>query len=104
MSLRDEREADAAGGPRMRKRVPHLRSVRLAQPNAGQPLEVVGVDVKRQARETNRRVASALGWERDCVFVEGTIAGADLAFPTPREAATRGRPVTREVDVGAARG
>ena len=51
----------------------------------GQPLEVVGVDVKRQARETNRRVASALGWERDCVFVEGTIAGADLAFPTPRE-------------------
>lgn len=51
----------------------------------GQPLEVVGVDVKRQARETNRRVASALGWERDCVFVEGTIAGADLAFPTPRD-------------------
>lgn len=50
----------------------------------GQPLEVVGVDVKRQARETNRRVAAALGWERDCVFVEGTIAGASLAFPTPR--------------------
>ena len=51
----------------------------------GQPLEVVGVDVKRQAREMNRRVASALGWDRDCVFVEGTIAGADLAFPTLRE-------------------
>ena len=37
--------------------------------------------MKRQARETNRRVAAALGWEKDCVFVEGTIAGASLAFP-----------------------
>ena len=56
----------------------------LLKARRGQPLEVVGVDVKRQARETNGRVASALGWERDCVFVEGTIAGAELTFPTPR--------------------
>ena len=48
------------------------------------PMEVIGVDVKRQARETNTRVAIELGWDRSCVFVEGTIADATLRFPTPR--------------------
>jgi hypothetical protein len=50
----------------------------------GAPLEVVGVDVKRQARERNTRVATELGWGQSCSFVEGTIAGATLRFPTPR--------------------
>ena len=48
------------------------------------PMEVIGVDVKRQARETNTRVARELGWDQSCVFVEGTIADATLRFPTPR--------------------
>lgn len=48
------------------------------------PMEVIGVDVKRQARETNTRVARELGWDASCVFVEGTIADATLRFPTPR--------------------
>jgi SAM-dependent methyltransferase len=69
----------------------------LLKARRGQPLEVVGVDVKRQARETNGRVASALGWERDCVFVEGTIAGAELTFPTPRS--HRGESSDPEVDI-----
>ena len=50
----------------------------------GTPLEVVGVDVKRQARETNTRVAQELGWGSACTFVEGTIADAPLEFPTSR--------------------
>lgn len=48
-------------------------------------MEVVGVDIKRQSRETNSRVALDLGWENNCVFVEGTIADADVKWPTPRE-------------------
>ena len=49
-------------------------------------MEVVGVDIKKQSRETNTRVALDLGWERSCVFVEGTIAEADVSksFATPR--------------------
>jgi len=47
-------------------------------------MEVVGVDVKRQSRETNSRVAVDMGWENNCVFVEGTIAEAEVTFPTPR--------------------
>ena len=51
------------------------------------PMEVLGVDVKAQARETNSRVAAELGWDRSCAFVEGTIADADVdaLWPTPRD-------------------
>ena len=50
-------------------------------------MEVVGVDIKRQSRETNTRVALDLGWDASCVFVEGTIADAEVAgaFATARE-------------------
>ena len=51
------------------------------------PMEVLGVDIKAQARETNSRVAAELGWDRSCAFVEGTIADADVdaLWPTPRD-------------------
>jgi hypothetical protein len=47
-------------------------------------LEVVGVDVKRQARERNTKVAKQLGWG-DCTFVEGTIADARLRWSGANE-------------------
>ena len=62
----------------------------LSAPSGGEAsafrMEVVGVDIKKQSRETNTRVALDLGWDASCVFVEGTIAEADVsgAFPTPR--------------------
>ncbi len=42
-------------------------------------MEVVGVDIKKQSRETNTRVAAELGWDEQCVFVEGAIADADVS-------------------------
>jgi SAM-dependent methyltransferase len=48
--------------------------------NKKEAMRVVGVDVKRQARETNARVASELGWDDACRFVEGTIRDAVVAF------------------------
>jgi len=61
----------------------HLSAV----PHAPFHMEVVGVDIKRQSRETNTRVALDLGWDTSCVFVEGTIADAEVAgaFATARE-------------------
>jgi hypothetical protein len=49
-------------------------------------MEVVGVDIKKQSRETNTRVAAELGWDEKCVFVEGAIADADVSssFATKR--------------------
>ena len=49
-------------------------------------MEVVGVDIKKQSRETNTRVAAELGWDEACVFVEGAIADADVSssFATRR--------------------
>ncbi|OUS49670.1 methyltransferase domain-domain-containing protein [Ostreococcus tauri] len=44
------------------------------------PTNVVGVDVKRQAREHNTGVATDLGWGDSMHFVEGTIAGAGVSF------------------------
>ena len=44
------------------------------------PTAVVGVDVKRQAREHNTKVATELGWQDSMRFVEGTIADADVSF------------------------
>ena len=50
----------------------------LSAPSGGEAsafrMEVVGVDIKKQSRETNTRVALDLGWDASCVFVEGTIA------------------------------
>ena len=43
--------------------------------NKKEAMRVVGVDVKRQARETNARVASELGWDDACRFVEGDDPG-----------------------------
>ena len=44
------------------------------------PTRVVGVDVKRQARERNTHVAKELGWENSMRFIEGTIADANVDF------------------------
>lgn len=44
------------------------------------PTTVVGVDVKRQAREHNKKVATELGWQDSMRFVEGTIANAEVSF------------------------
>jgi SAM-dependent methyltransferase len=42
-------------------------------------VELVGVDVKAQAREHNTSVAERLGWSDRVRFVEGTIDGADVS-------------------------
>lgn len=47
----------------------------------GLSAEVVGVDVKDQARRHNAGVAERLGWSTDVQFVEGTIGDADVALP-----------------------
>lgn len=47
----------------------------------GLSVEVVGVDVKSQARHHNSEVAERLGWTADVAFVEGTIAEASLKTP-----------------------
>jgi len=44
------------------------------------PTDVVGVDIKRQAREHNSSVAENLGWGDSMRFIEGTIADADVTF------------------------
>jgi SAM-dependent methyltransferase len=46
----------------------------------GLSVEMVGVDVKEQARRRNTEVAQRLGWS-DVRFVEGTIADAEVAAP-----------------------
>lgn len=47
----------------------------------GLSVEVIGVDVKDQARRHNTEVAEKLGWSNDVHFVEGTIADAAVATP-----------------------
>ncbi len=47
----------------------------------GLSVEVVGVDVKDQARRHNVDVAERLGWSSDVHFVEGTIGDADVELP-----------------------
>jgi len=47
----------------------------------GLPVELVGVDVKAQAREHNSAVAASLGWAGDVHFVQGTISDADVPAP-----------------------
>lgn len=47
----------------------------------GLSVEVVGVDVKDQARQHNADVAARLGWSADVHFIEGTIAEASVATP-----------------------
>ena len=47
----------------------------------GLSVEVIGVDVKDQARRHNTDVAERLGWSADVNFVEGTIEDADVATP-----------------------
>jgi SAM-dependent methyltransferase len=44
----------------------------------GLDVELIGVDVKAQAREHNEAVAARLGWSDHVRFVEGTIADADV--------------------------
>jgi SAM-dependent methyltransferase len=44
------------------------------------PTHVIGVDIKRQAREHNTAVAVELGWDDCMCFVEGSIAKADVKF------------------------
>jgi SAM-dependent methyltransferase len=51
----------------------------------GWPAEVVGVDVKAQARERNSALAASLGWADRVRFVAGEIATAQWTFATPRE-------------------
>ena len=47
----------------------------------GLPVELVGVDVKAQAREHNTAVAASLGWAEHVRFVQGTILDADVPAP-----------------------
>ncbi|MCZ3389100.1 MAG: SAM-dependent methyltransferase [Actinomycetia bacterium] len=85
------REARSAG----RLRRERLRVVDLGCGNAyltfaayqhltvglGLSVEVIGVDVKDQARRHNIEVAGKLGWSTDVHFVEGAIENADVATP-----------------------
>jgi SAM-dependent methyltransferase len=47
----------------------------------GLSVEVIGVDVKDQARRHNTHVAEKLSWSADVHFVEGTIADAEVEPP-----------------------
>lgn len=49
----------------------------------GQVVELVGVDVKAQARAHNTTVVSRLGWADHVRFVEGTIGAVDLGATRP---------------------
>jgi SAM-dependent methyltransferase len=45
------------------------------------PVQLVGVDVKAQARERNTALAASLGWSPDVTFVEGSIESATVETP-----------------------
>jgi SAM-dependent methyltransferase len=89
----DAAVADARAAGRLGR--PRLRVVDLGCGNAyltfatyhhltvglGLSVEVVGVDVKEQARRHNSEVASRLGWSSDVHFVEGAISDAEVAPP-----------------------
>jgi SAM-dependent methyltransferase len=46
----------------------------------GLPVELVGVDVKAQARERNTAIARQLGWSDRVRFIQGTIGDAQVDF------------------------
>ena len=46
----------------------------------GLPVELVGVDVKAQARERNTAIARRLGWSDRVRFIEGAISHAEVDF------------------------
>ncbi|MCZ3387078.1 MAG: SAM-dependent methyltransferase [Actinomycetia bacterium] len=87
-AVRDARSAGRLSGER-------LRVVDLGCGNAyltfasyqhlthglGLVTEIIGVDVKDQARRHNTAAAERLGWSPDVQFVEGTITAADVAGP-----------------------
>ena len=87
-AVREAREAGRLGGTR-------LRVVDLGCGNAyltfaayrhltaamGLSVELVGVDVKRQALEHNTAVVERLGWGSDISFVQGSIIDAVVAQP-----------------------
>ncbi|MEZ5115932.1 MAG: SAM-dependent methyltransferase [Candidatus Nanopelagicales bacterium] len=50
----------------------------------GLPAQVIGVDVKEQARRRNAALAEDLGLAGTVSFVTAPIATAEFAFPTPR--------------------
>ncbi|HSK25689.1 MAG TPA: SAM-dependent methyltransferase [Jiangellales bacterium] len=58
-----------------------LAAYRRLTDGIGLDVELVGVDVKAQARERNSALASELGWADRVRFVEGTIDGAVLDPP-----------------------
>ena len=47
----------------------------------GVEVDVIGVDVKEQARRHNTEVAERLGWAKNVRFVEGDIATANVDLP-----------------------
>jgi SAM-dependent methyltransferase len=47
----------------------------------GLPIDMVGVDVKAQARERNTAIADELGWSGSLRFEQGDIAGAQVGAP-----------------------
>ena len=47
----------------------------------GIEVDVIGVDVKEQARRHNTEVAERLGWAKNVRFVEGDIATAEVDLP-----------------------
>ena len=47
----------------------------------GREVELVGVDVREQARARNTAIAESLGWSDHVSFVAGTIDAADVAAP-----------------------
>ncbi len=49
---------------------------------AGHRVELVGVDVKEQARRRNTEIAARLGWAENLRFFEGTIGDANVTFPS----------------------
>ena len=46
----------------------------------GSPVELVGVDVKAQARERNAAIARRLGWSDQVRFIQGAISHAEVDF------------------------
>mmetsp|Transcript_3389 Transcript_3389/g.13806 ORF Transcript_3389/g.13806 Transcript_3389/m.13806 type:complete len:261 (+) Transcript_3389:930-1712(+) len=90
----------------MRKRVPHLRSVRVAQPDAGSAARGGGRgrEASGSGDESSRGIRAGVG---EGLRVRGgdhrgggsRVSDAERGRPVT----TRGRPVTGEVDVGARR-
>ncbi|MEQ4206141.1 SAM-dependent methyltransferase [Actinopolymorpha sp. B9G3] len=47
----------------------------------GFPLQMVGVDVRPQARQRNTELAASLGWDRQLTFVQSSIEAATVPDP-----------------------